>query len=207
MSVILGSQFTQRPLRWVDWKAARAALNGQTQFDDDGHTYTVWFYNGPDVYFTTIWKSVVPDGVAATYSQEQNDQDKTEFENSYKNTANQRADQSTINRTYTGPMSSAEVAIADRAETTVLTRSVAAGKKFFLTFFAASAFSPLPVIVRIKVGGATVAMLTVGQNAPGSLPVQVPVPITSGAATTVTATVEAQVPRGQVWVGFAGIEE
>lgn len=89
MPVQLAPQFTQRPSRWTDWKSQNATKGGQYQSDDDGDTYTVWFYDGPEVHLCTIWKELVPDGVLASgYSQAENDADRADFEANYLSSSN-----------------------------------------------------------------------------------------------------------------------
>ena len=80
---------TQRFAYWSVWKQCQTTKNGQYQFDDDGYTYTIWFYDGPEVHICNIWKSAVPSGIiAAGYTQANNDADKADFETNYKNTGN-----------------------------------------------------------------------------------------------------------------------
>jgi hypothetical protein len=91
MTVFLSPSYTQRSFFWTDWKAFCTKKNGIAQYDDDdGAVYTIWFYDGPEVFVCTIWKGAVPDGVQAVYSQVQNDADKTDFETNYKAKANTR---------------------------------------------------------------------------------------------------------------------
>lgn len=84
MTITLAPQFTQRSYRWTTWKEVEAKKGGQHQCDDDGSTYTVWFYDGPEVHVCTIWKASVPHSVVDSgYTQEQNDEDKADFEAGY----------------------------------------------------------------------------------------------------------------------------
>jgi len=89
MAIALAPQFTQRSYRWTDWKAVQYSKNLVTQYDDNEIIYTIWGYDGPEVHICTIWKGTVPDGVKASYSQEQNDSDKSDFETNFKPSANQ----------------------------------------------------------------------------------------------------------------------
>jgi len=89
MPIALAPQFTQRAHQWASWKIVQATKSSTHQYDDDGSTYTIWFYDGPEVHICTIWKETLPDGViAGGYSQAQNDADKAEFEAVYKANAN-----------------------------------------------------------------------------------------------------------------------
>lgn len=93
MDLMLAPQFTQRSYGWTAWKAMWVAKGGVSQYIDDGTVYTIWFYDGPEVHTTVIWKGTVPQSVvAAGYSQVQNDSDKTDFENNYKSGFNLRID-------------------------------------------------------------------------------------------------------------------
>lgn len=88
MSIVLAPNFTQRNYSWTGWKAVQFWKNLVTQFDDDGTIYTIYGYDGPEVHLCTIWKGAVPDGVVASYSQTQNDSDKSDFETNFKSLAN-----------------------------------------------------------------------------------------------------------------------
>lgn len=93
MPLSLAPQFTQRNYNWTNWKIVQLFKAGLHQYDDDSNVYTIYFYDGPEVHLCTIWKGILPDGVLNSgYSQEQNDSDKTDFENNYKNNANQAID-------------------------------------------------------------------------------------------------------------------
>lgn len=90
MSVAIAPQYTQRGSFWTAWKAMWALKGGIPQYDDDGTAYTIWFYDPPEAYTCTIWKGDVPNGVLGSYSQVQNDSDKSDFETNYKSTFNTR---------------------------------------------------------------------------------------------------------------------
>lgn len=90
MTISIASQYTQRYCRWTGFVSEISAKLLKAQYDDDGETYTIWGYDGPEVFLCTIWKGVVPDSIiSAGYTQEQNDADKAEFESDYKPSANQ----------------------------------------------------------------------------------------------------------------------
>ncbi len=87
--VIFGGNFTQRSFTWTDWKVLAASKHAQVQYETDDGLYRVWFYDGPEVYVTSMWTGTVPDSVVATgYSQAQNDVDKADFVANYQPTAN-----------------------------------------------------------------------------------------------------------------------
>ena len=88
MPVVFSQSLTQRISYWTAWKALLAARNGVCQYDDDGIHYSIWFYDGPEIYLCQIWKGTVPDDFSGDYSQTQNDSDKTDFETNFKPTAN-----------------------------------------------------------------------------------------------------------------------
>ena len=89
MSVSIAPQFTQRHYSWSNWKAQAISRGLLWQHDDDGGTYTIWGYDGPEVHLCTIYKGSVPDGVLnGGYSQEQNDLDKADWEANYKPASN-----------------------------------------------------------------------------------------------------------------------
>jgi hypothetical protein len=85
MALSFGSSFTQRVYTWTNWKTILANKGGIPQYDDDGVIYTIYFYDGPEVHASTIWKGAVPDGIINSgYSQATNDSDKSDFETNYK---------------------------------------------------------------------------------------------------------------------------
>lgn len=85
MSINLAPQFTIRNYVWTNWKIAQSNKSGNHQYDDDGSSYTIYFYDGPEVHVCVIWKGLVPDGIiAGGYSQATNDSDKSDFETNFK---------------------------------------------------------------------------------------------------------------------------
>jgi len=77
---------------WTAFKATQLRKTQPIQYDDDGTTYSICFFDGAVLaYSCSIWKGEVPWAVVSSgYSQVQNDADKTDFETSYKPNANQR---------------------------------------------------------------------------------------------------------------------
>lgn len=90
MPLNLASQFTQKTYTWSNWKQILSSKDGIHQYEDDGRVYTVYFYDGPEVHLCTIWKNIVPQNISSSYSQEQNDADKEDFESNYLSTANKK---------------------------------------------------------------------------------------------------------------------
>lgn len=90
MAITIAQNYTQRNYSWTDWKVIFAIKRFLHQYDDDGVMYTVWGYDGPEVHLCQIWKGTIPETVLlnGSITQEQNDLDKTDFEDNYKNNAN-----------------------------------------------------------------------------------------------------------------------
>lgn len=88
MAISIAPQFTQRSYFWTAWKLILSDKKFIYQSDDDGDLYTIWGYDGPEVHICQIYKNIVPDGVKVSYSQEQNDLDKVDFENNYLSNSN-----------------------------------------------------------------------------------------------------------------------
>lgn len=84
--------FGNLPQRSGDWTYFKPFIVSKTlrvQYEDDGVTYFIYGYDGPEVLVCTIWKGTVPPSVVnGGYSQAQNDTDKADFETNYKPTAN-----------------------------------------------------------------------------------------------------------------------
>lgn len=89
MAIVIAPQYTQRIYRWSAWKISYASKGVLHQHDDDGVTYTIWFYDGPEAHICTIWKGEVPHSILeAGYSQEQNDSDRSDFEANFVSSSN-----------------------------------------------------------------------------------------------------------------------
>lgn len=84
MAISIASQYTQRTYYWTAWKAVYALKGLPLQYEDDGITYTIWTYDGPEVHVCQIWKGTMPETITNAYSQSQNDTDKSDFESTYK---------------------------------------------------------------------------------------------------------------------------
>jgi hypothetical protein len=203
-------------LRWSEFKTLAQKKGSVIQCDDDGAVYTLYFIELGVVYACTLWKSAVPETIAVNYSQAANDADKADFLQNFAGAAN-AAQPQLINQSsaqVVGSLTSIanvsknrEVVITTKDQTTIaeVTHTVSAGKSFYLSLFAASLYSPLPAIVRLRVAGTTVAMVMAGQDSNGVLPYTLGAKI-ADAGQVITVTYEAQIPRGQLWVSYAGVE-
>lgn len=88
MPVSLAPQYTQRYYRWTDWKAMYAIKGEPFQYEEEDTIYTIWAYDSNEVHICQIWKTDIPTS-SGSYTQNQNDTDKTDFETNYKSTGNQ----------------------------------------------------------------------------------------------------------------------
>jgi len=94
MALSLAPHLTQRTYRWQAFVAAHHSKALVLQFDEEESSYTIWGYDGPEVYVCTIWTGAVPPHIIASgYTQEQNDADKADFETNYKSGCNAKIDQ------------------------------------------------------------------------------------------------------------------
>lgn len=74
---------------WTTFKSIVLTKILSIQYDDDGTVYTIFAFDDGEIAYTcTIWKGTVPDSITSTYSQAQNDSDKSDFETNYKPYAN-----------------------------------------------------------------------------------------------------------------------
>ena len=90
MSANFGSGVTIIDNRWTAFKTlfVNKGLAPALQYVDDGFTYNVFVLDGLIALTCTIWKGTVPDGITASYSQAQNDSDKSDFETNFKTNSN-----------------------------------------------------------------------------------------------------------------------
>lgn len=87
--ISIAPQFTIRDSYWIKWKVFQNTKLFSIQFDEGDTVYQIWGYDGPEAFTCTIYKDAVPlEVIAAGYTQEQNDTDKTDFETNFKPTAN-----------------------------------------------------------------------------------------------------------------------
>jgi hypothetical protein len=89
MGINFGSNYTQIEYRWKDWfSSSYLVKNFNPQYYDDGETYTIYGYDGPDVHISQIFKNSIPYSLENVYSQTENDEDKNDFEINYKSSFN-----------------------------------------------------------------------------------------------------------------------
>lgn len=89
MSVSFGSNITNVSSTWTVFKTNISLKRPSIQYDDDGTIYTIYAFDGPQIFSCVIWKGAVPESVInGGYSQAQNDTNKTDFESNYKPYAN-----------------------------------------------------------------------------------------------------------------------
>lgn len=89
MPLAVSPQFTQKNYNYTDWKTIKSVKNFAHQYHDDGKVYIIYGYEFPDVHTCVIFKGPVPPPIIASgYTQQQNDDDKTDFENNLLPSAN-----------------------------------------------------------------------------------------------------------------------
>lgn len=89
MSLLISSNLTRRSYQWGTFKSISLIKNGLMQYENDGETYTIWFYDGPEIFICTIWLAIVPDVFSQNgYTQTQNDIDRNDFETNFLPNAN-----------------------------------------------------------------------------------------------------------------------
>lgn len=84
MSLIISPYYTQRTHRWTDWKTVQSIKNYVLQYEEDALAYTIWGYDGPEIHTCKIYKGSIA-YTETDYTQQQNDDDKSDFETNYKN--------------------------------------------------------------------------------------------------------------------------
>lgn len=91
MTVNFSTQYTKRTYAWTQFKQFLALRKAALQSEDFGSYYTLWFYDGPEVFTCDIWKDPTPDDILTQFGidQTQADADKAEFEAAYLPLANQ----------------------------------------------------------------------------------------------------------------------
>lgn len=90
MAINLTSNKNQRIHYWTQFKEAVASKRLSIQYEVDSSRYVLWAHDGPDMYVCYIWLDAVPVGItqSAGYSQEQNDLDKQDFDDNFKDYSN-----------------------------------------------------------------------------------------------------------------------
>jgi len=82
MTIAISPSYTQKYLSWTDWKAIQSAKSLVYQHDDNTSLYVIYGYDGPEAYICQIYKGLIP-YTLTTYSQAQNDIDKSDFETNF----------------------------------------------------------------------------------------------------------------------------
>jgi len=89
MGLTIAPNFTQRLIRWTDFKAQYHKRNFAIQMQEDADAYHIYGYDGSELFYCAIHKSSVPqETIDAEYHQATNDADKAEFVASYLSRAN-----------------------------------------------------------------------------------------------------------------------
>jgi hypothetical protein len=85
MSVEFSNNLTKRQYVWSQFKIHLSTRNGVLQCEKFSDHYMIWFYDGPEVFICNIWDGPVPYDISLQWNltQQQNDYDKTEFEQYY----------------------------------------------------------------------------------------------------------------------------
>ena len=87
--ISFGANLTTITLRWTDLKSLSGKKSLVLQYDEDDAAYRIFSVEGPIVYTGDIWKVEVPWSIIQSgYTQEQNDNDKSDWETNYKASAN-----------------------------------------------------------------------------------------------------------------------
>lgn len=219
MPITLAPQYTQRSYSWQSLKALITTKSLRLQYEEEPDLYTIWGYDNPEVHICTIWKSVVPDGILLCgYTQQQNDTDKSDFENNFKASANAPTGFGASTDTplqislpsvqlFSNIFKSLEYTVTTRDETGVsaVSYTVPTGKSFYLSSFGLYCYAPLPVYGRLKVAGASKVFLSASPSNGANEAYTRPTLIAT-AGQQVTVTIEAELSRGTAWLGYTGIE-
>jgi len=97
MSIVIAPTLTQREMRWTAWKVMASLKNIVHQHEEDADKYVIWGVDCNDAIITYIYKGTVPEDVINSgYTQELNDEDKTDFLDNYLPTSNRTSVQTTI---------------------------------------------------------------------------------------------------------------
>jgi hypothetical protein len=81
---LFGSSNIQVHRRWTQLHELVHSRNLSLQYDETPEKYEIFAIDDKIVFVTEIWKGPVPPAIEATYSQSQNDADKTDFETNHK---------------------------------------------------------------------------------------------------------------------------
>lgn len=79
------SHLIKKSYTWTDLKTISLSKVLSLQYYQDSIKYIIYGYDGPEIHTTIIWIREVPYTIIGSYSQEQNDSDKADFEANFKN--------------------------------------------------------------------------------------------------------------------------
>lgn len=72
---------SKRFYKWKQFLTVATNRAGRIQYDEDSNFYLIYFYDGPEVFWTRIWKTTVPSDIEISddYLDSENTEDKIEF--------------------------------------------------------------------------------------------------------------------------------
>lgn len=75
------NSLSKRFYKWKQFLTVATNRAGRIQYDEDDNFYLIYFYDGPEVFWTRIWKIVVPSDIEVSddYLDNENTEDKSEF--------------------------------------------------------------------------------------------------------------------------------
>lgn len=87
--ITISGAFTQRACTWDEWKDFQSSKAFVWQSKTECDVYWIWGYDGPEVFTTQIWRGAVPPMILSeSFTQDQNDANKTDWETNYLPTTN-----------------------------------------------------------------------------------------------------------------------
>lgn len=92
----IAPNYTRRIVDWNKFKLVIPSRDLIPQWAEDDDKYTVWGYDDPEVFVAEIFKKGFPATTTGGYTQEQNDQDRADFENNFKEEWNARLRRSLV---------------------------------------------------------------------------------------------------------------
>ena len=88
MSISYGSGFIALSKRWADFKGILTSKHLVLQYEEDDNAYYIFATDLSIIYETTLFKGELLETLQEEYSQAQNDADRLDFENNYKDFSN-----------------------------------------------------------------------------------------------------------------------
>lgn len=75
------SMLSKRFYKWKTFLSIATSRAGRIQYDENNDYYLIYFYDGPEVFWTRIWKIAVPSDIEISdnYLNSENTEDKAEF--------------------------------------------------------------------------------------------------------------------------------